>query len=53
LRGDGVSAPDAWLPTGIWARTVSRSAQWRELGVTLEMLVGLVEQVSVDLGASP
>jgi len=26
---------------------------WRELGVTLEMLVGLVEQVSVDLGASP
>lgn len=29
-----------------------RSAHRRELGVTLEMLVGFVEQVSVDLGAS-
>jgi hypothetical protein len=29
------------------------AAHWRELGVTLEMLVGFVEQVSVDLGASP
>jgi hypothetical protein len=29
------------------------AAHRRELGVTLEMLVGLIEQVSVDLGASP
>jgi hypothetical protein len=29
------------------------SAHRRELGITLEMLVGFVEQVSVDLGASP
>jgi hypothetical protein len=29
------------------------AARRRELGVTLEMLVGLREQVSVDVGASP
>jgi hypothetical protein len=33
--------------------TASESAHRRELGATLEMLVGFVEQVSVDLGASP
>jgi hypothetical protein len=37
-----------------WRRgSLGAPARWRELGVTLEMLVGLVEQVSVDLGASP
>jgi hypothetical protein len=43
-----VGAVDGSKPVG-----APRSARWRELGVTLEMLVGLVEQVSVDLGASP
>jgi hypothetical protein len=34
-------------------RPIRVSLNRRELGATLEMLVGLVEQVSVDLGASP
>jgi len=34
-------------------RSVLGSAQWGELGVTPEIFVGFVEQVSVDLGASP
>jgi hypothetical protein len=34
-------------------RSVALAAHGRELGVTLEVLVGFRGQVSVDLGASP
>jgi hypothetical protein len=44
---DGLNAAAATMLSSL------PSAHRRELGVTLEMLVGLREQVSVDLGASP
>jgi hypothetical protein len=41
------------MPASTPTDACTLSAHRRELAVTLEMLVGRVEQVSVDLGASP
>src|SRR5450755_2849569 len=47
-RGKGASAAVRRLPAGIGTLTVSSSAQLREAGVVLEMLMTEAEQVSRD-----
>jgi hypothetical protein len=48
MRGSGVSAPDAWLPTRIRARTVSRSARSGSLVQSGEVRVEARKEVSAS-----